>query len=53
MLTDTQRGQRNQCVECGNRHDNYDLICDTCAPLYADEPKPDQRFDISPDPANL
>jgi len=26
--------QRNQCVECGNRHDNYSMICDACAPAY-------------------
>lgn len=41
-------GRRNQCVECGGKHDNRNLICDGCAPTYGaggspTNPRPDHH----------
>lgn len=39
----TARSKENQCVECGNKTPNRNLICDRCRPLYEDE-KDDKIF---------
>lgn len=32
----TYRAGRNQCVECETETPNHSLVCDACAPDYAD-----------------
>lgn len=46
---DNDLQRRNQCVECSNRHDNRNMVCDTC---MADPRKSYGRFSDDVDPAS-